>query len=870
MRAIKSLIISIALTLTLITGASAEFFSDIIVTSPDGIWTDSRAYNSLTDAVNAVGSTKQRTIVISSQLSVGNITIPSNITLKFERDGAIINSGQLTLNTRNIIAENRQIFAGAGDIDFTSGTVLKSGWFSTFERAATLTSDDSVTLIITKPQTLTTSVALGNNVVLKWDGSGNILTANTGVDIQNICNIEAGDFQLFAGAGDFDFRDGTSLNLRWFARLRSLLAWVESENVTIVVPGENTVDYSETATSNELFDFKSRQGSFSINGAVTLTLNSPSNVIASPNQQIFSGAGTVSFSTGGIAYANWGGGTLAGFNMMATAVANNSKLIVSPGSYSFAGTWAFSSKSDIEVEGYGATITETTNVTKLMTFTTCNRVKVKGFRLVGVGTDFDNSAHTNAKMIYLEGCDDVVISENVIYNFGNTGVWIYQTSNVKVINNTIEGPGVAEISSGDNYCQGICAYGDGDSYGTLLIEGNEISETCHGILSSEGWHHLKISNNQIKDVRGQHGIYVGPADNISITGNIVENPEYIGIKVQLTSTASRNYEGMNISGNTVRDSGQVAIIVVNLAAAPFTQRGVTVSNNTLVDCSEGIHVRGISGKEITGVNVSSNNISGTTDAYGIFVTYSDGVIQNNLVDSTAQTGIYCIIETGHEVDIIGNVVTNAVQDAAASGDDASGIYLAGTGTYTVKDNIVKTGTGSPDYSFYTSTDPTYDLINNYLEGTLTVPLRGTYRVVRGNYGNTAYQAWSEGIVFGAVGAGCTSGTTPGYAGFLNTIRFSVYGYVKAKSGVTDYWDLTGVSTGATEYKKVLLCMDFDNYDTNGLIVEGTVADTQGSAKLPDAIPYNYAVLGVVEIPNSYSGGDLAGCVFYDYVGAWPR
>ena len=127
MRAIKSFIISIALTLTLITGVSAEFFSDIIVTSPDGIWTDSRAYNSLTDAVNAIGSTKQRTIVISSQLSVGNITIPSNITLKFERDGAIINSGQLTLNTRNIIAENRQIFAGAGDIDFSSGTVLKSG-----------------------------------------------------------------------------------------------------------------------------------------------------------------------------------------------------------------------------------------------------------------------------------------------------------------------------------------------------------------------------------------------------------------------------------------------------------------------------------------------------------------------------------------------------------------------------------------------------------------------------------------------------------------------------------------------------------------------------------------------------------------------
>ena len=312
MRAIKSFIISIALTLTLITGASAEFFSDIIVTSPDGIWTDSRAYSSLTDAVNAIGSTKQRTIVISSQLPVGNITIPSNITLKFERDGAIINSGQLTLNTRNIIAENRQIFAGAGDIDFTSGTVLKSGWFSTFERAALVTADDSVTLIITKPQTLTTTVALGNNVVLKWDGSGNILTANTGVDIQNICNIEAGDFQLFAGAGDFDFTDGMNLKLSWFVRLRSAITYIETDKVTLNVTRPSTVDLTDTIPSNISLNI-SEGAPLTVSPGQVLTISGPL-LSTGAYQQFVAVSGEVLFSDGVVESIKleWFGGSANG------------------------------------------------------------------------------------------------------------------------------------------------------------------------------------------------------------------------------------------------------------------------------------------------------------------------------------------------------------------------------------------------------------------------------------------------------------------------------------------------------------------------------------------------------------------------------
>lgn len=302
----KKLFILIFLILTLLTSPTqAEFLSDVIVTSSNAIWTDSRAYNTLNDAITAVGA-NERTIVIVNQQTVTTLTVPANVTLKFERDGSIANSAQLTINTRNIIASNRQIFTGAGDIDFATGSVIKSGWFSSFIEAVNQTSDDELTLIVSKQDYITADAAVGNSVTLKWESTRNRLIANSGFELSNISKIEAGDYQLFAGAGDFDFVDGTSLNLSWFNRLRSVLTWVENENVTVIVPGENIVDYSDTTTSNISFDFNSRQGSFNISVGQTLTIYSPSNIQAAPIQQIFTGGKAVLFTnSSGVLSTGW-------------------------------------------------------------------------------------------------------------------------------------------------------------------------------------------------------------------------------------------------------------------------------------------------------------------------------------------------------------------------------------------------------------------------------------------------------------------------------------------------------------------------------------------------------------------------------------
>ena len=310
----KFLLLTILAITLIVSPVLAEFKSDIIITSPNGIWTDSRAYTTLNDAVAAVGA-NERTIKIVSPQTVTILTVPSTVTLEFERDGSITNSGQLTINTKNIIAPNRQIFTGVGNIDFATGSTLKTGWFSNIETAFALTSNDEVTLVVSKPQSITANFSPGNDVHLKWEDPGNILTINAGRIVGNLKNIEAGNYQIFAGAGDFDFLDGTELKLNWFNRLESALTWVENEKVTIVINEDSIVQTNSTAASNEHIKVVSG-GELIPDAGVTLTINS----FESEPHQVFSGAGTIAWGFPITVYSEWWGAVGDGITNDSTAI----------------------------------------------------------------------------------------------------------------------------------------------------------------------------------------------------------------------------------------------------------------------------------------------------------------------------------------------------------------------------------------------------------------------------------------------------------------------------------------------------------------------------------------------------------------------
>lgn len=306
----KKFLLSILIVLMTTLPASAEYFSDIIVTSPDGLWTDERAYASLADAITAVGA-NDRIIVVASNETVTDLTVPSNVILEFKRGGMITYSGQLSINNPTIIAGNVQIFnaTGAGEADFAHGTNLRASWFEDLHEMFDQTLDNYVTCIIDSgwAANIDADCQVGNNVNLRWEGPGNRLVINTGFTLSNIKNIEAGNYQIFAGSGDFDFLDSTYLKLSWFNNLRSALTWIEAEEAIIVITGTNTVAYDSTVAANELLDFISEKGELAISAGVTLTISSTNSII-SDDRQIFTGAGTVTYSDDiGIVKGIWDG-----------------------------------------------------------------------------------------------------------------------------------------------------------------------------------------------------------------------------------------------------------------------------------------------------------------------------------------------------------------------------------------------------------------------------------------------------------------------------------------------------------------------------------------------------------------------------------
>lgn len=271
------------------TAQQAQYYPDLILTHKDAAWIDSRSATSLSDLFAEIG-TDVRTILIARQEIVSGI-VPSNITLNFTKDGSLSCSTSVIFETRNFIAPDRQIFYGPGDYSFAAGTVLRSSWFSSLFYALILTFDDEVTLKLTGGhETLTSDIAVGDNVTLAWESARNRIIVSTGVTLSNISKVYAPDFQLFSGEGDFDFVGGVEVRSGWFERVRLAAAYLADDNVTLTLSEIETVDDSFTIYSG----LRILDGAIlNINAGEVVTIEGS---FSAGQYQCFTGSGTVNFS----------------------------------------------------------------------------------------------------------------------------------------------------------------------------------------------------------------------------------------------------------------------------------------------------------------------------------------------------------------------------------------------------------------------------------------------------------------------------------------------------------------------------------------------------------------------------------------------
>jgi hypothetical protein len=480
-----------------------------------------------------------------------------------------------------------------------------------------------------------------------------------------------------------------------------------------------------------------------------------------------------------------------------------------------------------------------------------------GLKLVG--------AASNAMIFKLSGtCDNIDIhglrlsgEGNAAYSQHAVGNLSGQTlSNIRVFSNKITDVNVgvslnANLSGSYdagfvmfNTIKDVSGIGPGQGYGVHLAKatnstvfGNVIDNASrHSIYHAAGYDvNNKILGNTIKNHRSAvatgsllPAINIGRCSGVLVAHNIIDSCYDGGLYVfHDTSTSSNTYD-IEVSHNTFRNRKNViGHLYVGEAAVPtsYLTKHVTIKDNkfhTDAAVAGGNDVRIYNGQFVTlGENAfRKENCTGTQ----IFVTWGDSATISATSDFTG-----CEAE-GNSFIAEGSSLVSTQAIAIAS--DVS----TGTSSHRI-DNRRHVGIATPTAHASIPTNPNLMVITE-----------------------------SRCYVSGA-GAGIAAGTTAGMVKTTAAIRI-VYRRSTTSKAITDnLWDLTGVSTGVGEFRKVLLCIDTG---ATARILAGDAAASQAAAQLPRLPDYDWCAVGVVEIPASYAGGTLAAAAMYDFVGIYEQ
>jgi parallel beta-helix repeat protein len=153
-----------------------------------------------------------------------------------------------------------------------------------------------------------------------------------------------------------------------------------------------------------------------------------------------------------------------------------------------------------------------------------------------------------SEMITVRSSDDVVISNNMLSNVGQTGIFVFlDSARTQIIGNTIRDPKIGSTSSAikvddDDAQPGAAHYG--------VIQNNKIYGSLgHGIVVRECNNWL-VSGNYI-DGTATVGIYIfNGANNCSVVGNYVTGTVQDGISVNM------NCNNFMVTDNFVTDADQ--------------------------------------------------------------------------------------------------------------------------------------------------------------------------------------------------------------------------------------------------------------------------------------------------------------------------
>ena len=234
--------------------------------------------------------------------------------------------------------------------------------------------------------------------------------------------------------------------------------------------------------------------------------------------------------------------------------------------------------------------------------------------------------------------------------------------------------------------------------GNALIEYNTFYNTDWEAIRCDG--NAVISNNTIKDILTNKGIYLGVSSSATVSDNVISNTYHEGIQACAYATITGNEISGCYKGIQVRDNASGSFVSKNTISNTANEGiealvSATITGNEISECLKGIQIgASASGSTIIGNTISntthegiqacapatitSNEISGCYKGIQVRDNASGSFVSKNTISNTANEGIEALVSAT----IIGNEISGCYKgigiQALASGSFVSANTISNT------------------------------------------------------------------------------------------------------------------------------------------------------------------------------------------------
>lgn len=431
-----------------------------------------------------------------------------------------------------------------------------------------------------------------------------------------------------------------------------------------LAPGDWTIASNLDASSyKNVFWLLAPGATISPAAGITVTLYSPENLVCSPRQKIFGGAGTIAFSVGGTLYPDWWGATVDSgdvsttFQLALTAMATSTQkctLKLNQGTYTITGCSIDTNAYTIQGSGRNTWLLNQSNTGTMLT------LGGSDFHLADITFGQASGDGTAGKALYIYDAAQCTLENLYISGYAGyrpyTGLRIEKSSGMFLSNIQIEGciAGGAEFADSlDVYWSNGRSDDNGIGVSIASVGGMYFTNvTCYS--NTDNW---TINDDYTTPT-------VGPADPanfyfVNCVGDSGTNSNWV-----IDSLGNSSFTQCWASYQSTTTTGAHGIIITNSYGITFSDCQVFNNNSHGIQIFTGcfdIKVRGgqfVDNGQVdaasAGIYVATNlvdfsiqgvraaNKGGTTQDYGIYVNTGASdryIIADNLVSSNADTNV---------------------------------------------------------------------------------------------------------------------------------------------------------------------------------------------------------------------------------------